>query len=47
MIAFQYAYVTEHGKRAQLTFKIGLSYMPKVRLRLILDEKFLAAIQYL
>ena len=40
-------YVTEHGKRAQLTFKIILSFSAKLRLRSILGKTFLAAIQYL
>ena len=40
-------YVTEHGKRAQLTFKIILSFSAKLRLRSILGKTFLAAIHYL
>ena len=40
-------YVTEHAKRAQLTFKIILSFSAKLRLRSILGKMFLAAIQYL
>ena len=42
-----YIYVTEHAKRAQLTFKIILSFSAKLRLRSILGKTFLAAIQYL
>ena len=41
-----FTYVTEHGKRAQLTFKIILSFSAKLRLRSILGKTFLAAIQY-
>ena len=37
--------VTEHGKRAQLTFKIILSFSAKLRLPSILGKTFLAAIQ--
>ena len=40
-------YVTEHAKRAQLAFKIILSFSVKLRLRSILGKTFLAAIQYL
>ena len=39
--------MTEHAKRAQLTFKIILSFSAKLRLRSILGKTFLAAIQYL
>ena len=39
--------MTEHAKRAQLTFKIILSFSAKLRLRTILGKTFLAAIQYL
>ena len=42
-----YIYVTEHAKRAQLMFKIILSFRAKLRLRSILGKTFLAAIQYL
>ena len=38
--------VTEHAKRAQLAFKIILSFSAKLRLRSILGKTFLAAIQY-
>ena len=40
-------YVTEHAKRAQLAFKIILSFSAKLRLRSILGKKVLEAIQYL
>ena len=36
--------MTEHAKRAQLTFKIILSFSAKLRLRSILGKTFLAAI---
>ena len=37
--------MTEHAKRAQLTFKIILSFSAKLLLRSILGKTFLAAIQ--
>ena len=40
-------YVTEHAKRAQLAFKIILSFSAKLQLWSILGKTFLAAIQYL
>ena len=40
-------FVTEHAKRAQLAFKIILSFSAKLRLRSILGKTFLATIQYL
>ena len=46
-ISGRMTFVTEHAKRAQLPFKIILSFSAKLRLRSILGKTFLAAIQYL